>query len=97
MGRLPGHVETAAYFVVAEALANVAKYADATEARVTVGRTNSNARIEIRDDGNGGATPVSGSGLRGLADRVGALDGQLTIESPPGRGTRIVAEIPCAT
>ena len=97
MGRLPGHVETAAYFVVAEALANIAKYADATEARVTVGRTNSQARIEIQDDGNGGATPDRGSGLRGLTDRVGALDGQLTIDSPPGKGTRIIAEIPCTS
>jgi signal transduction histidine kinase len=97
MGRLPGHVETAAYFVVAEALANIAKYAGATEARVTVARTNSNAHIEIRDDGMGGATPERGSGLRGLADRVGALDGELTIESPPGQGTRIIAEIPCAS
>jgi hypothetical protein len=89
-----GHVETAAYFVVAEALTNIAKYAGATKARVTVARKNSNARIEIRDDGNGGATPDHGSGLRGLADRVG--DGQLTIESSPGQGTRIIVEIPCA-
>ena len=97
MGRFPGHVESAAYFVVAEALANVAKYADATEAWVTVGRENSAAHIEVRDDGHGGATPDRGSGLRGLADRVGALDGQLTIESPPGGGTRIIADIPCAS
>jgi len=96
VGRLPVHVETAAYFVVAEALANVAKYADASEAWVTVGRENGNASVEIRDDGTGGATPDGGTGLRGLADRVGALDGRLTVESPPGRGTRILAEIPCA-
>ncbi len=63
----------------------------------TVERRNSNARIEVRDDGKGGATRDSGSGLRGLADRVGALDGQLTIDSPPGEGTRILAEIPCAS
>jgi signal transduction histidine kinase len=97
MGRLPGPVETAAYFVVAEALANVAKYADASEAWVTVGRENGNAHVEIRDDGRGGATPDGGSGLRGLTDRVGALDGQLTIESTPEGGTRIIAEIPCAS
>ena len=97
LGRLPGPVETAAYFVVAESLANIAKYAGATEAWVTVGRENGSARIEIRDDGNGGATPDRGSGLRGLADRVGALDGDLTIDSPPGAGTRVVAEIPCAS
>ena len=96
MGRLPGHVETAAYFVVAETLANIAKYAEASEAWITVGRENGNARVEIRDDGKGGATPDSGTGLRGLADRVGALDGDLTIDSPRGGGTRIIAEIPCA-
>ena len=97
LGRLPGPVETAAYFVVAESLANIAKYADASEAWVTVGRENGNARVEIRDDGKGGATPDGGTGLRGLADRVGALDGDLTIDSPPSGGTRIVAEIPCAS
>jgi signal transduction histidine kinase len=97
MGRLPGHVETAAYFVVAESLANIAKYAEASEAWVMVGRENGSAHIEIRDDGQGGATPDRGTGLRGLADRVGALDGRLTIDSPPGGGTRIVAEIPCAS
>jgi signal transduction histidine kinase len=97
LGRLLGPVETAAYFVVAEALANIAKYADASEAWVTVGRENGNAHVEIRDDGKGGAMPDRGTGLRGLADRVGALDGDLTIESPPGGGTRIVAEIPCAS
>ena len=97
LGRLPGPVETAAYFVVAESLANIAKYAEASEAWVTVGRENGNARIEIRDDGRGGATSNGGSGLRGLADRVGALDGALTIDSPPQRGTRIIAQIPCAS
>jgi signal transduction histidine kinase len=97
VGRLPGHVETAAYFVVAESLANIAKYAHASEAWVTVGRENGSARVEIRDNGNGGATPDRGTGLRGLTDRIGALDGQLTIESPPGGGTRVVAEIPCAS
>ena len=64
---------------------------------MTVGRENGSAHIEIRDDGKGGATPDAGTGLRGLADRVAALDGQLTIDSPPGEGTRIVAEIPCAS
>ena len=81
VGRLPGHVETAAYFVVAESLANIAKYAEASEAWVTVGRENGSAHIEIRDDGRGGARPDRGTGLRGLADRVGALDGEVTIES----------------
>ncbi len=96
-GRLPGHVETAAYFVVAEALANVAKHARASNAWVSIGREDGTARIEIRDDGVGGAAPNGGSGLRGLADRVGALDGRLRIESPAGDGTRLVAEIPCAS
>ena len=96
-GRLPQHVETAAYFVVAEALANIAKYADAHQASITVARNNGNAHIEIRDNGKGGANPDHGTGLKGLADRVGALNGQLTIHSPPQRGTRIIAEIPCAS
>jgi len=96
-GRLPQHVETAAYFVVAEALANIAKYADAHEASITVARNNGNAHIEIRDNGKGGADPDHGTGLKGLADRVGALDGALTIDSPPSGGTRVAAEIPCAS
>jgi signal transduction histidine kinase len=95
--RLPAHVETAAYFVVAEALANVAKYAHASRARVTVERTNGRVVVEVRDDGVGGADAHDGSGLRGLADRVGAIDGTLLVESPPGGGTRLVAEIPCAS
>ena len=96
-GRLPQHVETAAYFVVAEALANIAKYADAHQASITVARNNGNAHIEIRDNGKGGANPDHGTGLKGLADRVGALNGQLTIHSPPQRGTHITAKIPCAS
>jgi signal transduction histidine kinase len=93
--RLPGYVETAAYFVVAEALANVAKYAHASHAWVTIAHANADAVIEVGDDGIGGADMNSGSGLRGLADRVGALDGQLSVESAPGEGTRIRAVIPC--
>jgi signal transduction histidine kinase len=94
---LPEHVTTAAYFVVAEALANVAKYSHASHASVDVTQTNGNLRVEIHDDGDGGARPGAGSGLRGLADRVGALDGRLAIDSPAGRGTTITAEIPCAS
>jgi signal transduction histidine kinase len=94
--RLPPHVETAAYFVVAEGLANVSKYAGASRAWVTLGpRANGHVVIEVGDDGVGGADPAGGSGLRGLADRVGALDGRLVVESPAGGGTRIRAEIPC--
>jgi len=94
--RLPEPVEVAAYFVVAEALANVAKHAGARSASVRVRRTGAIVAIEVRDDGAGGADPARGSGLRGLADRVGALGGRLRCESPAGRGTRLTAEIPCA-
>ena len=95
--RLPAHVETAAYFVVAEALANATKYAHASRAWVTIGRRDGHAIVEVRDDGAGGADLNGGSGLRGLADRVGALDGRLLIDSPPGGGTRLQAEIPCGS
>jgi PAS domain S-box-containing protein len=92
--RLPAPVEAAAYFVVSEALANVAKYAEASLVRVSVSRENGCARVEVADDGRGGADPSTGSGLRGLADRVAALDGRLEVLSAPGEGTRILAEIP---
>jgi signal transduction histidine kinase len=92
--RLPSPVETAAYFVVAEALTNVAKYAGATHARVEVRRENSHAVIDVRDDGVGGADAAAGSGLRGLGDRVGALDGTLEVESPKGAGTLVRARFP---
>ena len=94
--RPPPNVETAAYFVVAEALTNVAKYADATHARVVVRRLGGSLIIEIRDDGKGGAKVGAGSGLRGLEDRVGAVDGTLELESPPGRGTVVRARFPLA-
>ena len=94
--RLPAPVEVAAYFVVAEALANVAKYAQATQASVTVRRDNGAVSVDISDDGIGGADAALGSGLRGLGDRVAALDGTLSLESPPGRGTRLHVKIPCA-
>ena len=92
---LPGPVEIAAYFVVSEALANVAKYAHATEATVAVRRASGRVTVEITDDGVGGADAAQGSGLRGLADRVAALDGTLSLQSPAGRGTRLHVEIPC--
>jgi signal transduction histidine kinase len=93
--RLPGPVESAAYFVVSEALTNVAKYAQATRADVTVRRTDGHVTVEVADDGVGGADAARGSGLRGLADRVAALDGTLSLDSPPGGGTRLRAQIPC--
>jgi signal transduction histidine kinase len=94
--RLPGPVESAAYFVVSEALANVAKYACATHATVAVRRVNGRVTVEVADDGVGGANATGGSGLRGLADRVAALDGTLSLDSPAGRGTRLQADIPLA-
>jgi signal transduction histidine kinase len=94
--RLPEPVETAAYFVVAEALTNVAKYAEATHAEVSVERANGTLRVEVRDDGVGGADPAAGTGLRGLADRIAALDGKLDVTSPSGSGTVVRAEVPCA-
>ena len=92
--RLPGPVESAAYFVVSEALTNVAKYARATQATVAVRRLNGRVTVEVADDGVGGADAASGSGLRGLADRVAALDGKLSLDSPAGSGTRLQADIP---
>jgi signal transduction histidine kinase len=86
-------VAVAVYYLVSEALTNAAKYADATAVSVTVRRTESGLETEISDDGRGGADPKAGSGLRGLADRVEALGGRLRIDSPPGGGTRIRAEL----
>jgi signal transduction histidine kinase len=95
--RLPEPVELAAYFVACEALANVAKYAQATTASVRVSRHDGVAVIEIADDGVGGADETAGTGLQGLADRVAALDGTLRILSPPGAGTVVTADLPCAS
>jgi signal transduction histidine kinase len=95
--RLPEPAEAAAYYVVAEALTNVAKYASATVVSVTVNNRNGRAVVEVSDDGIGGADPAHGSGLRGLADRVAALGGRFAVESPPGEGTWLRAEIPCAS
>jgi signal transduction histidine kinase len=92
--RLPPNVEAAAYFVVAEALTNVVKYSGASQARVSVSRGNGHAVVEVADDGVGGADPGRGSGLRGLADRISALDGTLVLSSPEGAGTLLRAEIP---
>jgi signal transduction histidine kinase len=92
--RLPADVEAAAYYVVSESLTNVAKYAKATEVEVRICRREGYARVDVVDNGVGGADVSRGSGLRGLADRVEALDGRLGVESPPGQGTRVWAEIP---
>jgi signal transduction histidine kinase len=95
--QLPEPVELAGYFVACEALANVAKYAQATTASVRVSRSNGVAVVEIADDGVGGADETAGTGLQGLADRVAALDGTLRILSPAGVGTVVTAELPCGS
>ena len=95
--RLPAPVEATAYFVVCEALTNIAKHADAGGARITARRRNGTFLVKVEDDGVGGAHVEGSSGLRGLIDRVEALGGRVTIESPLGAGTRIEAEIPCAS
>jgi PAS domain S-box-containing protein len=92
--RLPEPVEVAAFYVVSESLANVAKYAHATSARVCVSRSPGALELEIADDGIGGADPARGTGLRGLVDRVDALGGALELDSPPGGGTRVHATLP---
>jgi signal transduction histidine kinase len=95
-GRLPEPVESAAYFVASEALTNAAKHSHANDVRLVASSDGRTLVIEVADDGIGGAGPGAGSGLRGLADRVEAIGGRLTVSSPPGRGTTVRAEIPCA-
>jgi len=96
VGRVRAAVEAAVYFVCAEALTNVAKHGGASRAQIDVRLAGDRIAVTITDDGIGGADARRGSGLRGLADRVEALGGRLSVESPPGAGTRIVAEIPTA-
>jgi signal transduction histidine kinase len=92
--RLPDGVEAAAYFVVSECLANIGKHAEATAATVAVRADDGHLTVVVTDDGRGGATLDGGSGIQGLADRVGALSGSIGVESPPGEGTRVTASIP---
>jgi signal transduction histidine kinase len=94
--RYPAAVESAAYFVVAEGLANAAKHADATRCTVELHRSGDTVHVTLTDDGRGGADPA-GSGLEGLRRRIEALDGVLTITSPPGGPTSLHAEFPCAS
>jgi len=93
---LPPAVEAAAYFVVTEALTNVAKYAGASSAEVLVRRDEDRVVVEVSDDGVGGADPSAGSGLTGLADRVAALGGRLEVRSGPARGTVVRAQMPAS-
>jgi len=95
--RFSPEAEAAAYYVVAETLTNVARYAQASSVRVEVAQTNGVLRVAVSDDGVGGADPAAGSGLRGLVDRVAVLDGTLTVDSPAGGGTAVEAEIPLDT
>lgn len=94
--RLPDQIENAAYFLASEALTNAAKHSHGNEVRVVVSFEGQALAVEVADDGIGGATTSGGSGLRGLADRVEALGGRLTLSSPPDRGTTLRAELPCA-
>jgi signal transduction histidine kinase len=94
--RLPERLEVAAFYLVAESLANVGKHAGAASAAITVARIGDQVVVEVVDDGIGGADAERGSGLRGLADRVEALEGRLRVWSPAGGGTRLRAELPCA-
>jgi signal transduction histidine kinase len=92
--RLPDTVEGTLYFVVAEALTNVAKYAAATSVTVTVRQVDDGVELVVADDGAGGADPSRGSGLRGLIDRLAVVDGTLELDSPAGVGTRITCRVP---
>ena len=96
-GRLPEELEVAAFYLVSESLTNIAKHAQATAATIEVAGANGELVVEVADDGVGGADTERGTGLRGLADRVEALDGRLRVWSPQGGGTRLKAEIPCAS
>jgi signal transduction histidine kinase len=93
--RVGERLEVAAYYVVCESLANIGKHAQASSATVAVARANGHLVVEIVDDGVGGADSERGTGLRGLADRVEALDGRLRVWTPHGGGTRVRAEMPC--
>jgi signal transduction histidine kinase len=96
-GPIPPAIEATVYFVVAEALTNTAKYADARSATIRAVQTDSRLLIEVTDDGRGGADPAAGTGLRGLEDRVGAVGGTMRVVSPPGGGTTISVDLPCAS
>ena len=93
-GRLPPTIEVAAYYVVSEALTNTAKHANASVAKVMVEKRDGLVRVQVTDDGSGGADPRRGSGLVGLTDRVEALGGKVVFSSQPGEGTTMIAALP---
>jgi signal transduction histidine kinase len=95
--RFEERIEAAAYFVVSEALTNSTKHAEASRVEVTVSRDNGTLVLSVRDDGRGGARATDRSGLAGISDRIAALGGSVRISSPPGAGTEVVAELPCAS
>jgi signal transduction histidine kinase len=95
--RPPPAVESAAYFIVSEALANVARHADATRAQVSIVRSRDRLVVEVRDDGKGGAELANGTGLAGLQNRVAAMDGRFHLISPPGGPTTVLVELPCGS
>jgi signal transduction histidine kinase len=92
--RPPGDVEATAYYIVAESLTNVARHAEADGARVAIRRDGALVRVEVADDGVGGADAAGGTGILGLRDRAEAAGGTLTLSSPPGRGTTVNASLP---
>jgi signal transduction histidine kinase len=94
-GRFPAPIESTAWFVVCEAMANVARHSGAGRATITGGCTGGTLTVRIRDDGRGGADPDGGTGLVRLGDRVSVVDGRLTLSSPPGGPTVLTVELPC--
>jgi signal transduction histidine kinase len=97
LGQVPAPVEAAAYFVVAEALTNVAKHSEASRAGVRLSRNGAMLVVVVEDDGVGGAGPDGGTGIDGMRRRVAALDGTFLVHSPPGGPTRVAVEVPCAS
>jgi signal transduction histidine kinase len=95
-GRLPAPVESACYFAIAEALANAVKHSSARKVHIRIKHSSDVLRIEVADDGVGGADPALGTGLQGVERRLGTFDGILAVSSPPGGPTMIVMEVPCA-
>jgi signal transduction histidine kinase len=92
--RLPERLEVTAYYVISEALANAAKYAEASAVHIDIAKAGELITLTVRDDGIGGADPARGSGLVGLGDRVAAVGGKLQVRSHPGAGTTLVVELP---